>query len=390
MKQSIMRFICMVFAVVLAVSTFVGTLTLPASAKVGELSANNGTRHETCTALSEQALSYYTGNYTWENLSSLSGGTQSCLDMDSALFQALHELMDSTMTESVTYTSLKTYYAKTDATSNSTGYILFYSDALSDTTSNGNIAREHVWAKSHASFYEKNGGADLHHLRPANQYVNAARSNLIFGNVRSNNDTYSVYPKEGTPALYKTSTHVEINDNIKGDVARILLYVWCRWEQPNLFEDISNPTVDTADGGKSNTNDGSRVIESLETLLQWCYDDPVDTWEMSRNDQVENVQGNRNVFIDYPEFAWLVFGLDVPEGISTPSQLGDGSSSGSTTVTPEPDPSEEPIDWSALLSDPFSLLVLLIIALVIVLIMLLFARNSRPKKRKKRRRTRRK
>lgn len=61
------------------------------------------------------------------------------------------------------------------------------------------------------------------------------------------------------------------------------------------------------------------VIESLDTLLEWMQEDPVDTWEMSRNDCVQQVQGNRNVFIDYPEFAWLLFGRELPADYDTPS-----------------------------------------------------------------------
>ena len=59
--------------------------------------------------------------------------------------------------------------------------------------------------------------------------------------------------------------------------------------------------------------------------------DPVDTWEMSRNDQCENVQGNRNVFIDYPEYAWLLFGLTPPSDYQTPS--GEAMNTSSYTVT---------------------------------------------------------
>ena len=62
-----------------------------------------------------------------------------------------------------------------------------------------------------------------------------------------------------------------------------------------------------------------KVIENLDTLLAWCEMDPVDTWEMGRNDAVERIQGNRNVFIDYPEYAWLLFGKEIPTDMVTPS-----------------------------------------------------------------------
>ena len=56
-------------------------------------------------------------------------------------------------------------------------------------------------------------------------------------------------------------------------------------------------------------------------LLEWCASDPVDTWEMGRNEVIAKIQGNRNVFIDYPEYAWLVFGRDLPENMTTPSGM---------------------------------------------------------------------
>ena len=63
-------------------------------------------------------------------------------------------------------------------------------------------------------------------------------------------------------------------------------------------------------------------MESLDTLLQWCEEDPVDQWEMARNDLTQQVQGNRNVFIDYPELAWLMFDREVPADMPTPLRRG--------------------------------------------------------------------
>lgn len=69
-------------------------------------------------------------------------------------------------------------------------------------------------------------------------------------------------------------------------------------------------------------NNGKRVIESLDTLLLWCALDPVDTWEMEQNDRIQEIQGNRNVFIDYPALAWQLFGLSAPKGMTTPTKEG--------------------------------------------------------------------
>ena len=283
-------------------------------------SRNTGTRHEVCTSLSEQAQSYYSGKYDWDSLSRLDGvATDSSLEaMDGELYNALSDLMSDTMTNKVSYSSLTSYWTDTDASANG-GQILCYSDAESDSS----ISREHVWPKSRASFYQKNGGSDLHHLRPENSSVNSTRSNYTMGDVVGVFDSYSTYQYNGNNVLYYLpgADLVEVNDNIKGDVARILLYVYVRWEQPNLCENVDSSKLPAFDSDDSKNN-GLAVIEDLDTLLQWCAEDPVDTWEMSRNDCIESIQGNRNVFIDYPEYAWLIFGREVPAGLVTPSGEG--------------------------------------------------------------------
>ncbi len=45
----------------------------------------------------------------------------------------------------------------------------------------------------------------------------------------------------------------------------------------------------------------------LSVLLQWHLEDPVDAAEMARNDVVESFQGNRNPFVDHPEWVACVF-----------------------------------------------------------------------------------
>lgn len=321
--RSFKRFLAVFLAALLLLA-----LTPPAEATTGTLVSNSGTRHVVCTALSAQAQAYYTGSNTFDAVSALSASAGN--PMHSAMFSRLHTLMTSTMANSVSYSSLTSYWPKTDANQGSKNPILFYSDELS-----GSFNREHVWPKSRGSFLESNGGSDLHHLRPTNSSVNSKRGNMTMGNVKGVLTSYQTYAYDGKTVLWYNSSAdlVEVNDNIKGDVARILLYVWCRWEEPNLYENDPNPVIGPGD----NANDGTKVIESLDTLLQWMQIDPVDTWEMSRNDQCENVQGNRNVFIDYPEYAWLLFGRAVPDGYTTPS-----SGAAPSTPTPVPTPTPEP------------------------------------------------
>lgn len=311
-----------VFCVLLAV-LLLATCISTAFAATGTVRPNMGTRHEVCEELSSQAEAYYTGAYTFDQLSAL--GTDASDPMNSELFEALHDLMTDTMTNSVAYKSLPDYWEDTDAQGGSSGYTLFYTDKVASSCN-----REHVWPKSRASFYQKNGGSDLHHLRPANSGVNSARSNYTMGYVRG---VLSDYTNRDDIIYYNGSADlVEVNDNVKGDVARIFLYVYVRWEQPNLYENVASSDLPPMDSDDS-ANNGKKVIESLDTLLKWMETDPVDTWEMSRNDETEHVQGNRNVFIDYPEFAWMLFEENVPDGYVTPSGEGDPSPKFAVTAT---------------------------------------------------------
>ena len=291
---------------------------------------NTGTRHELCTSLSSQAVAYYTGDYSPDALVSYeTDSTGSCLQaVDSELYNALQTLMTKTMTKSVSYSSLTGYWPDTDCTNNSNSYIMFYADSFK-----GEISREHVWPKSRASFLKSGGGSDIHHLRPSDKEVNSKRSNYMFGNVRELlPNEHTTYDFDGKTVLWYNMSYtenlpeelskeklgmVEINDNIKGDTARILLYVYTRWEEKNLFENDPNATIGSGD----DENNGMRVIKDLDTLLQWCEQDPVDTWEMGRNDACQAVQGNRNVFIDYPELAWLLFGETPPADMRVPEKL---------------------------------------------------------------------
>ncbi|SET18618.1 endonuclease I family protein [[Clostridium] polysaccharolyticum] len=282
---------------------------------------NTGIRDQIATSLSTAASSYYTGSYSYSSLSALSG---------SSLKSRLYTLMNSTMTKSVTYKSLTTYWPYTDAEKGKSGTVLFYSDEYSTS-----FNREHVWPKSRGSFYQIKGGCDLHHLRPANAAVNSTRGNHTMGNL-NHKGTAVTYSGKTVGWLDTGADMFEPLDNVKGDVARIYLYMYVRWQQPNLYQDVAKSELPAMDSDDS-ANDGQAVIESLDTLLSWMASDPVDTWEMSRNDLTQDIQGNRNVFIDYPELAWKLFGKTVPSNLTTPSK-----NSGASTTVPSTKPSVRP------------------------------------------------
>jgi endonuclease I len=52
----------------------------------------------------------------------------------------------------------------------------------------------------------------------------------------------------------------------------------------------------------------NRTMGILSVLLEWNEIDPADDFERNRNEVIYSYQNNRNPFIDYPEFANLIWG----------------------------------------------------------------------------------
>ena len=59
---------------------------------------------------------------------------------------------------------------------------------------------------------------------------------------------------------------------------------------------------------KDLTNGTVPLLGRISVLLQWNTEDPVSAFEMRRNDLIHsNWQGNRNPFIDHPEWAAAIW-----------------------------------------------------------------------------------
>jgi endonuclease I len=148
---------------------------------------------------------------------------------------------------------------------------------------------EHSWPQSlGASGAAK---ADLHHLFPTDVETNGARGSHPFGEV---SQPLHLFPQFdiaknqsalGTNA--KGKTVFEPRDAHKGDLARALFYFY---------------TVYGFQRGADLSN--FRVEE--ETLKQWHLLDPVDAAERKRNDGIYAAQGNRNPYVDHPEFVQAI------------------------------------------------------------------------------------
>jgi endonuclease I len=159
-------------------------------------------------------------------------------------------------------------------------------------------------------------GADLFHLYPTDIRVNSLRGNLPYGRVATAATTTLNGSKIGSSAIafpgYSGQVFEPI-DTYKGDLARAALYMVTRYQADQASWENLQPTGDVLMDG---TTYPSVEIEYLKMLIQWHNQDPVSTKELDRNNTVYGFQGNRNPFIDHPEYVGQIWstacGLALP------------------------------------------------------------------------------
>ena len=167
--------------------------------------------------------------------------------------------------------------------------------------------------------------SDIHHIVPTDGKVNGYRSNFPFGKVGTANFVSANGSKRGTSASPNYSgTVFEPIDEFKGDVARMILYFATRYESKlSTFSD--NDIL---------TNTAFPGVEAWElaVLKEWHTNDPVSQREIDRNNAAYTYQGNRNPFIDHPEYVALIWGTTTPdtEAPTTPTNLAVTGSTSST------------------------------------------------------------
>ena len=162
--------------------------------------------------------------------------------------------------------------------------------------------REHVWPKSRGNFGDSEGaGTDVHALRPCDISVNSSRSNRWFAEC----DIEHI-DGDGPTGCYTSATEWvwKPNENVQGDVARMIFYMATRYEGENL-----EPDLELIDYLPTDDYTSEPIHAKLSDLLLWHEQDPVDDWERQRNDIIYyDFQNNRNPFIDHPEFAQVIWG----------------------------------------------------------------------------------
>ena len=255
----------------------------------GKYIANWGARDEKCKFLSPMAESFYTGSRTYDVLSRNAGSTTVSSVPSSALHKALKKVVTDAQTYQTSYNATRDLFCYTDCVSSNYSKISsFYSGKQISGTWDGGSTwnREHTWPNSKGDA-NGNGENDIMMLRPTSVSENSSRGNKAYG------QSGGYYDPNGE------------GQNVRGDCARIILYVYTRWGTANMWG-------------------SSGVMESKDVLLKWMEEDPVDTWEMGRNDAVQSITGTRNIYVDYPEYAWMLFGEEVPSDMVTPSGLASG------------------------------------------------------------------
>ena len=189
--------------------------------------------------------------------------------------------------------------------------------------------REHSIPKSWYGGTTSGPGCDIFHLVPTDGKVNGIRSNYAFGEVSS-----ADYNKHGnkkgsaksitiiggntiagnTGATISCSgTVFEPRDEYKGDFARGYMGALLRWAGEKAFT--------SGEGSKTFTTNFSTGSFGLTKygvalLMKWHRQDPVSQKEIDRNNGIQQTQGNRNPFIDYPYLAEYIWGEKAGETLN--------------------------------------------------------------------------
>ncbi len=147
---------------------------------------------------------------------------------------------------------------------------------------------------------------DPFHIVPSDGYVNGKRGNYAFGEVGSATWVSTNGSKVGASNYPGYSETVfEPIDAYKGDFARGYFYMATRYE--NVIAGWENNN-DNGDAMLDGTSDQVYEDWALEMLLAWHNADPVSQKEIDRNDAIYDFQGNRNPFIDHPEYVASIWG----------------------------------------------------------------------------------
>ncbi|MBL0040584.1 MAG: Ig-like domain-containing protein [Xanthomonadales bacterium] len=200
---------------------------------------------------------------------------------------------------------------------------------------------------------------DTHMLYASDVGFNSHRGNLSYGNCtgtcsRDDTEAYFGFGGGDDDNLYNSSVY-EVWDHRKGDAARAALYMDVRYEggtnsngqpEPDLRLTDNLSLVNTT---PINSPQAIAYMGVRADLIEWANGDLPDTYEQMRNDVVYSFQGNRNPFIDHPEWVNCVFSCNCAAPSNPPTATADGvtvnEDSGATVIdvlANDPDPDGGP------------------------------------------------
>ncbi len=228
---------------------------------------------------------------------------------------------------SIGYDGLWEAFKETDLRANGTIWDMYSNCTFQPSKRCGNYSsvcdcynREHSIPKSWYGDTKSSPGCDIFHLVPTDGKINGLRSNYPFGEVASATDNLhgrklgsskSITVKNtivGTSVTVTTNETVfEPTDEYKGDFARAYFGTMVRWANGEYQSFTSgNGSVIFSSGYTSSSYFGLTKY-GVALLMKWHRQDPVSQKEIDRNNGIQQTQGNRNPFIDYPclaEYLW--------------------------------------------------------------------------------------
>ena len=191
----------------------------------------------------------------------------------------------------------------------------------SNSGNNGDWNREHIFAQSlgDPDLGQLGPGADAQMLRACDVQRNSLRGNRLYAAGSGNSGIVGSFWYPG--------------DEWKGDVARILMYMYLRYDVQCLPTFVCSGTTASSD------------INMPNLLLQWNSEDPVSQYEDNRNTYLGNAlntysQGNRNPFIDNPYLATVIWGGPIAQN-RWPNIFLDNQSFEYTNISVYPNPSKD-------------------------------------------------
>lgn len=219
----------------------------------------------------------------------------------------LAQILKETHKYKTTYNELRNIYKVADKDPNKSGNIIWFytgtSVAFSGDFGNGynGTNREHVWPKAGGKAFDEksNAGSDAHHLRPCNANLNSKRGSCGYDEVPQ--IPSNIVEENGSTSYgnlcYLANETFYPGEGYRGATARILMYVQTRWGTEHSLKFV--------DGQGS-----VKTIGSISTLMKWHLEEPPTEEEYRRNEEVYKIQGNRNPFIDHPEYASRIYCYD--------------------------------------------------------------------------------